>query len=195
MHKLTLGVLFFFNTLFVQAQALLSFNVQVVKGNVRLEFVIRGGFTCQGIRVERATDSINFKSIYEFSGVCGGASSDIKYFYTDNSPISNKTNYYRLDLRAYGLSDVVSVFYVDLGDKNYLLIPNPCAGNCKLFFDNEEKRKLQFFVLDVNGKATTEIFTNENSVDIWKLHLANGVYFFTLSDEKKILSKGKFVVE
>lgn len=194
MKKQFLITLFFFNTIVAYSQALVSFNAQLIKHSVRLEFVIRGGFTCQGIRVERATDSINFSGIYEFSGVCGGSSSDIKYTYTDNSPISNKTNYYRLDLRTYGVSDIVSVYYLDLGDNNYLCIPNPCTTNCKLFFVNEEKRKLQFLVFDVNGNETTRFFTIENSINISQLHLTNGVYFFSLRDEDKIISKGKFMM-
>ncbi len=194
MQKLIFTIFLFFNTAFLYGQALINFNVQLIKDSVRIEFVIRGGFTCTGVRIDRSTDSINFINIYQFAGVCGGTSSDVKYVYTDNNPVVNKTNYYRLDLRAEGLSNIVGVFYRYLGNNDFLIITNPCISNCTLYYYNDEKRKLVVNIFDAAGKKVIDFTTQESTIDFSQFVFSNGVYFFTLTNSNKIIDKGKIVV-
>ena len=74
-----------------------KFTVESINGKAYLNWTIDAGGTCNGIRILRSTDSLIFQEVGLLEGVCGSLSFPTNYTYTDESPLVNKVNYYKLD--------------------------------------------------------------------------------------------------
>src|SRR5437870_3891883 len=89
-----------------KAQTLLPvFEAIQVENRVQLNFTISAGNTCNGIQIFRSPDAVNFIEIGDIQGVCGSSDRSESYFFIDQAPLKNKTNYYRLQLGTLGSSE------------------------------------------------------------------------------------------
>lgn len=158
-----------------------KFYISETEGSVFLSWSIIAGSTCNGIQIFRSTDSTNFSQIGEIYGVCGSVDFEQPYDFTDNNPVKNKVNYYRLELGSQGFSQVVSVEIIDIESNGYQIRPHPANTETKIYFDNNKKQEYQLILYNMNG---IEVFTTTAKEDFFLLNtslLQSGLYLFTIS--------------
>lgn len=165
------------------------------EGKVQMSWVIQSGNTCDGIRVFRSQDGINYEQIGSIPGICGSPYASIAYDFTDTSPLLNQLNYYKLELGNLGFSRVARMFVVDLTQKAYLIIPHPAVGTTKIFIDNPLQKEYELVLRDAGGKIVGTTTTNTSYFELYVNDLTNGMYIFSISNEgeQKIIN-GKLVV-
>jgi hypothetical protein len=161
-----------------------------------LPWAIAEGSTCNGIQISRSTDSVNFTEVGSIPGICGSTSFEQPYNFTDENPVKNKVNYYRLGLGGSGLSEILSVEIIALENSGYQIRPNPITADAKIYFSNNKNQAHQLIIYNLSG---VKIFTTTTKQDFFQINTAviqAGIYVFSISligDTPK--AKGKFVVK
>ena len=174
---------------------LTEFTADFVQGKSVLHWTVRAGNQCEDIEIEHSSDSIHFENIGLYAGICGNTNTDESYTYTHDSPIPNRTNYYRLNLGIYGYSSVQKIQDISLNQKGYLLIANPSSTSLTLFFDNTNRAKHTLFLFDSKGKLVNAVMgITEGSVQIQRQAMENGIYFFSIYDNERKRYSGNFVL-
>lgn len=173
--------------------ALTNFSVQQVDNSISITWTVKAGFSCTDVNVEFSTDSVSFSSIYTYPGVCGATSEDQDYNFVQENPASNKKNFYRMNLGNYGLSQVLSVFYSDLGSAGFAVLPNPIQGTGKIKFNNPTNSEFTFEVFSTKGALVYSQEVNGEEIELNSTLLKNGVYFFRIHNNKNNFN-GRFSV-
>lgn len=179
-----------------QESAILStFNGVESNGKVLLSWQIIAGSTCDGIRIFHSTDSINYTQVGEIVGVCGSFTEPVNYSFTHDTPQLNGRNYYRLQLGASGKSPTVVVSLVDTKATGYQIRPHPVNGPAMLYFDNPNQQPHTLTVYNISGRQAEKYYTTNNAFYIQPEGAANGLYLFTIADDKEIIKlKGKLLI-
>jgi Secretion system C-terminal sorting domain len=195
-HKLLLFFLLTFNSAYSQQDTIFRYiNASQTEDGVLLSFTIRGGITCTGVKVERSSDGISFKEIYEYSGVCGSTSFDESYSFLDTGAVKNHVNYYRLELGSLGIfSTTLSVLYLDFSGDGVVVAPQPCSGECKIWFKNFSNEEFEIVVYNSEGRQSARDITTGNCFDISAKTLAPGVYLFTIQRDSQTKYSGRLLV-
>lgn len=183
-------------TSYSQADSMLNdFTAFVSGSNVVLDWEIGSGNLCNGIKIHRSSDDINWQEIGEIVGQCGSISEPVHYQWTDYSPIPNSINYYKLELGVSGSTSSINIHYVELGSDEYKIAPHPITSVSKIYFSNPSKLEYCFKVIDLAGNIVymeEDIHTDEVEFD--RTGLDPGYYFFTLLYDGDAKYSGKLVV-
>jgi len=172
-----------------------KFSIIESKGNVYLDWQIIAGSTCNGIQIFHSTDNINFKQIGSIDGVCGSSYEPRDYNFTDNNPVKNKNNYYRLELGGSGASHILSVEIIDI-ESGYQIRPNPVSDNAKLYFDNNTGQLFQLGIYNLKGERFFNIETRRDFFDLNTEKIQSGIYFFAIRTEDNLqTAKGRIIVQ
>ena len=184
-------------SLFAQNEGILDkFTGSQVDGRVYLNWVITSGRTCDGTRIFRSTDSLSFTQIGDIQGICGSESSPQPFSFTDENPVKNQTNYYRLELGNIGYSDIVAIIMYDFGNRGYLIKPNPVTDKAEILFTNPKREQHQLTLYDQRGNFISAELSNENYFTFYSSGLSAGVYLFFISNvDKPNIISGKIIVE
>jgi hypothetical protein len=185
------ALLFFLN---VQAQSpLVTYAAASFKDGVLISFTMRGGFSCNGINIERSEDSVSFSVIGDIEGICGSPDFDLSFTYTDRQPLSFRKNFYRLDMKQLGYSPVFSVFYASLNTAEILILPNPCSEKCNLYFENAKREKVVIKLFH-NGKEMLSQITDQDFIAPDMQPFASGIYHCLLQYPDGTLLNRKLVL-
>jgi hypothetical protein len=160
------------------------------KQQVIINYLISAGNACSGYQVQRSADTVNFKPIYDYSGICGELTKAQSITFTDEDPQKNTVNYYRILIPPSDHSKVVSVVYNDISEKGYLISENPISDHLKLISSATSKLK----IYNQTGNVIREIFSNENGLyneDVSSLEA--GMYYFEIEPAIGQKIVGKFV--
>jgi hypothetical protein len=141
---------------------------------VILSFTMKQGFFCNGVDILRSADSIHYQVIGSIEGVCGSSSWDVSYAFTDSMPQLNAKNFYRLDLKQLGLSDVRALHVFDLSDE-ILLYPNPVEETANLILAGDHLTA-EVTVFDPAGRLYMDFKTSQKPISIDFSGLS-GIYF------------------
>ncbi len=163
-----------------QESILSHFGLDVSNGKVLLSWTIKSGSTCNGIDILRSTDSINFIEIGYIPGVCGDISSPKSYTFTDQNPVDNAINYYKIDLGGQEKSQVLGIEVIAVAENDYLLRPNPVADYAELRFSNSNQHSIVFTLYDLNGAVIHQEESISELIKIDATIIRNGMYHFTL---------------
>jgi len=178
-----------------QTTILSSFDVFYRDGVVYLDWVISAGNTCNGTKIFRSTNGINFTEIGSIEGICGNPNSPQPFSFVDEDPVENLTNYYRLEMGATGFSEIESVEIIPLNN-GYQVRPNPARDFVKIYFENSDLIEHTLYLYDVNGTFIRSYTTGNAYFDLNVLEFAAGLYLFTISDpDREIIVKGKLMVQ
>jgi hypothetical protein len=192
------GMVCFLTSIAAHAQesAILStFNGVESNGKVLLSWQIIAGSTCDGIRIFHSTDSINYTQVGEIIGVCGSFTEPVNYSFTHDMPHQNGRNYYRLQLGTLGKSPTVVVSLVDTKSAGYQIRPHPVNGAAMLYFENPNQQPHTLTVYNISGRQVEKYYTSTNAFYIQPEGAANGLYLFTIADNKEnIKLKGKLLI-
>jgi hypothetical protein len=154
------------------------------------------GAICNGISIDRSSDSINFTEIGRIPGICGDPDYQFPFRFVDSFPVLNKTNYYRLFLAQFGYSDVRSVYvkYVESG--KVLVKYNTASAYISLEFNNLKSDNYTLMIYDQSGRL---VFSQPNIVNDKVLinysHFLNGIYFFHLTNRFATNYSGKIFLQ
>lgn len=157
-----------------------SFSAVAFEGKVVLHWTMIAGNTCNGIQIYRSQDSTSFARIGLIPGICGSEQQDETFLFTDSFPILNQRNFYYLELGAYGISQIVSVFTPDFSNDDYVIIPHPLIDRGTLRFHNEDASLRQLQVLNMQGQLIYTAASAENYFDLDTHNWAPGVYVFRI---------------
>jgi hypothetical protein len=191
-----ISTLFFIKAL--NAQRIISFNLLTTPNSVTIKFTLSPGPDCGGYEVFRSNDSLNFISVCDYSGICGVSSRSEEYSCTDNSPVLNQTNLYRIILNNLERSEIKGVYVAEPPNSNIVVYPNPVVNlstPLTLKLVNEANTRLFGFLYDQYGRALRklDIITDPHVVSIDIATLANGLYFVRLSNGSREYS-AKFII-
>ena len=98
------------NSLAQQNSILGSFYLFESNAKIYLNWSIVSGSTCNGIKIFRSIDSLNFYEIGKIEGICGNISAEQFYNFIDENPVKNKINFYKLELGNSGSLSVTHPF-------------------------------------------------------------------------------------
>lgn len=190
-----LVVFCFYTPIFAQHTILDRLNITESQGKVYINCVISEGNTCNGIVIYRSVDSLNFEVIGKIYGVCGSLNTPTGYYYTDETPVKNKTNYYKLELGGQGFTDVVSVLIIDTEISDFLIKPNPANITAKVFFNNDKNQETELNLYNQIGQIVLKDKASTNNFKLDVSNLPSGLYLIELKQENlRYKSIGKLMI-
>lgn len=169
------------------------FNVNLVSNKVFLNWEIQGGNQCNGINIFRSSDGLNFENIGDIQGVCGGGSTPESYSFTDNSPLNNSYNYYRIELGNQGFSSTDSVLYVSLNEHGYNILRDVDTKLITVKVNNSSSKELMLELYNINGQKLRNINSYDGEffqIDLNSLN--SGIYIFRIFGDS-VEIKGEFL--
>lgn len=184
--KKGLSILFVFIATMVSSQTILDdFALDLNQGKVLLAWTIKSGSVCNGIQIYRSTieDSLNFELIEDIQGVCGDLSSPVAYTFTDENPVQNQVNYYKLLLGGQEFSEVLGIEVLLIPSNSYLLKPHPIVSSSSLYFYNSNNNDVELKVFDDFGSVVYKNQTNSNRFILDSSMISSGLYYFTLENK------------
>lgn len=180
---LTVALLMF--PMLASAQNFLGdFTLAHFDGKVQLQWAIRQGNTCDGVRVYRSADSISFTEIGRIEGVCGSPYSTVTYNFTDTLPIVNTRSFYRLELGNLGFSAVLSILVNDFSRQRFRIEPHPVVDVGRIYFDNPSQTWHSLQVFDIAGQLLLTQSTRISPFVVPAQNMKAGPKFFLIADEK-----------
>lgn len=189
-----IALLFLSQTLIAQNESVVGyFTSTELNGKVLLTWNIKQGNTCNGVKVEHSTDSLNFTEIGSIEGVCGSNTANTPYEFTHQDPAENAVNYYRLLMGGVGYSWVISEKVIAIDEPGYTLAPNPVTTKSVLYFENGNSKAFDFNVFNAKGSRVYSGVISSEEIQIGSLGLHSGMHYFELSDGSTTI-RGKFLV-
>ena len=156
---------------------LTSFNAHTNNKQVDLNWQTATEINNKGFEIQRSQDGINWDKI-GFVNAAPNSSQEKNYNFIDANPPSGKI-FYRLlqldiDNRA-TYSSIVSVKFLQSGF--FYITNNPGNGLYKLYIEHTGNEKINFSVIDVNGrKIMSKIYSSimDQTIDI--TNYSSGIY-------------------
>jgi hypothetical protein len=162
---------------------------------ILLNWTIKAGSTCNGIDVQRSNGVGEFEEVGQITGVCGNLSSASHYTFTDQLPIKNAVNHYRLKLGGSQISEAIFIEFIYVDENKYILKYDATNKEIRLFFINNSNTLTRLKVYNSQGIFVNEIETNSNLFFLNGEMYSNGLYYFSIfSDIKEASINGSFFV-
>lgn len=181
--------------MFSQTVTLSSFKILTDDKKVYLDWVLASGSTCNGMKIFRSLDTINFVEIGDIAGVCGSSSAPVSYDFTDEAPLINQTMYYKIRLGFSQFSETKTIYLKSNLGMNTLVKPNPTKGEVEVEFTNNTNSSFNFKLFSSNG---TLVYSQEdikgNSIKLNVSTFAVGQYSFLLINTDGDKYDGKIVL-
>lgn len=180
------------------AQRIAGLNLVASEAFVGVRFTITKGSSCNGYSIYHSLDSVNFKVIYDYAGVCGSSASDDQKSYTHTSPTPNRVNYYKVDLWPVETSRIVGILIPAETESGILLYPNPISGKndqLTLKLPGASSPNIGGLICDQFGKTLQplNLQVQNNQTSFETAHLQSGVYTVKLMDGQQTYVS-KFVI-
>lgn len=172
-----------------------TFSATETNGQVYLNWIIASGNTCDGVRVYRSADGIEYNQIGDIGGICGSPYSAVSYEFWDTMPLLNTLSYYKLELGNLGFSHTEELTVYDFSKQGYQLIPHPFRGGGVIAFNNPASETWKLLIFTLDGRLAWEAEHNGRTFSIPAGKLKTGTYVFQLvsQHQNKKLS-GKLLV-
>lgn len=197
LQKIIISIVLIFSSILSNAQKINLANFYLTQNDkeVLLSWTIDAGPTCNGITVWHSVDSINYTEVGNIAGVCGSTSSSIPYNFKHDSPVINKTNYYKLRLGYTQFSEVRFSYLEFIEHGKIIIKPNPSTDNVSIAFNND---KNETFSLTIINSAGLKVFEShgikENSIALNTSTFDNGNYYVLLMDSGGRVIKEKLLI-
>ncbi len=172
-----------------------DFDIDQSDGKVLLAWTIKSGSVCNGMQIFRSKDSVDFVLIEDIQGVCGDLSSSVSYTYTDQTPILNNYNYYKINFGGLEDSNILGIEVINILSNSYLLKPNPVTGASDLYFENDNQSEVVLKVFDDFGDVIYLEETQANKFTLDSTSFSSGMYYFSLENKTtRNVINGKAVI-
>ncbi|MBS3915602.1 MAG: T9SS type A sorting domain-containing protein [Bacteroidetes bacterium] len=171
-----------------------NYRVSQHRGTVILSWTITTGNVCDGVEIERSSDSIHFSIIGSIPGVCGSPSEPRNYTYTDTAKNLRGKHYYRLNLRSLGLTESISIYIPSKSEGWVTLYPNPAHDAIWLRLNEESYRdSVTLAIYSIHsGESFKMRLYLANEIRI-TMHPKPGIYFYTVKSDLGISSSGMLI--
>lgn len=170
---------------FAQAHPILeSFTAIQIDDEVRLDFGIKGGSSCQGVTLERSLNGADYEVVDLIPGVCGGSEFTEYYAVYDSAPASNQLSYYRLELGQQGRTTPLTFRYIPLIN-GINIYPNPSRTGQEVRISNPFRLSFTLLVFSPSGEEILRI--PSQNLDTFVLdtsELGRGIYTVKLYGEE-----------
>lgn len=188
------------------SQRIYNFNVSLVTSQnqstasqVLVRFSLRAGQTCPGYEILHSTDSVNYIPVYSYVGICGDQNVDESYSYLHGGPTYNMTNFYKVNIPGYEMSQPQRIYVGAQGPQSSLLIfPNPVFTESQigLKFINYGGGFLEGHIYNQHGVKLKPLLLDVKAdrADVPISDLNDGLYIIWLTDGT-ILFRNKFIVK
>jgi hypothetical protein len=191
-------ILFLFAIFSIPAQTsrISYFNPIILGNDIRLDFTISKGITCNEYQVLKSYDSTNFNILYDYSGVCGNTNSDQSFSYTDAGVQKNTYLYYKILIPPFDYSKMVRMFVDQKNTKKNLLYtyPQPVVDLVTIYLENENYDDYTLRIMDCNGTMRRELKLNAYKYITTNVSdLEHGLYCILLIDSGGNFSRGKII--
>lgn len=191
-------LLLILSTVTVRSQShtiLQNFSISQVDNEVYLSWVISQGETCNGTKILRSTDSLNFSQIGEIAGICGSPDFAQPFDFVDENPVKNKINFYKLELGNTGFSEVLAIEVINFPGNRALVLPNPSTETATIKYKNADKLLHTLRLYSITGAQILRLEGRENTFTLDTSRLESGTYIFTISEGDNVSNAGgKLVV-
>lgn len=170
-----------------------SFELAVQEGRVLVQWVMKGGSTCDGSAVERSIDGVSFDVVHRIDGLCGDPSVAVPFSFADEDPPELSTLHYRIELGSEGRSSVKSVRFEQLTRSEQRFFPSPTRGEATLLLNVPQGEAVELRVIDAGGRVVMErdgLTGNRHALDLHDL--GAGVYSYVAVTDGRRFS-GRFV--
>ena len=195
--KSILLILFFAVTTSASAQSLFKDLTVVQFGDSMLiNWTLTAGSTCFDMHLKRAGQDTEFEDIFTVGGVCGGAS-DQYYDYVDNQNLVSGTTYQYFVSASNGIytSETVEILYVNAGDMQLFVYPNPTQTAIQVTVDNSFTPSFFVELFSVDGKLLQQTKEVNNLFTINTIHLLPSSYLLKITTEDGDVLAQQFIVQ
>lgn len=162
-------------------------------GKVYMSITISAGFSCNGIGILRSSDNVNFVQIGMIQGICGSPNSPSFYEFTDEKPLKNTFNYYKLVLGNIGENTPKSILIFDTRGQKFALLENPVNGKLKIVKskeDGSEEATILFYNAEGRLLQKGKIINEYHEENVTHLH---GLHYLIIFQKNEIaFSKSVF---
>lgn len=160
---------------------------------VHIECTIRAGNTCNGLRIMRSKDGINFNQIGAVTGICGDERVSVRYDIIDEKPFLNAINYYQVEPGGFDVSETVNIYVSDLKGKTILLFPNPATQSLQILVQPENVPNHTIQISNMNGISMFRSNLLNSKTDLDINHFIPGNYIVQIYDsEQRLVSNSRF---
>lgn len=81
------------------------------------------------------------------------------------------------------------------GNETINLFPNPSNDFINIDIENSSNKTFQLIIINIFGNTITDIpFKNSQTIDLRKYKMSNGIYFYFIFSNNKLLKKGKIFI-
>lgn len=178
----------------INGQIVSEFSLSKKNGFVLLDWVIQLGYLCDGINIERSTDSVNFIEIGNIYGVCGSLNAPVKYQFIDTSIENSGKYHYRLNMFTLGYSPSKSIVFAGKENPLFFVFPNP--ANERIVFkmkDQSFNEEIKFECFSVSGDIifsdTLSLYDNK-IMDVSKIKES---FYYRVTTKNGIIQVGKIL--
>lgn len=170
-----------------------AFELTELEGNIRIDWTMQAGTTCNGTEVERSTDGASFAKVHRIDGICGSGTEPVPYTWLDEAPPEFTTLYYRVKLGINGYSSVKSVIFDQLTISDERFFPSPMADEATLILNVSSSATIDLLVYDATGRVVLQrTGVPGPSVPVSLVGHSSGVFAFRAESEGRVFT-GSFV--
>ncbi|MEZ5015873.1 MAG: T9SS type A sorting domain-containing protein [Flavipsychrobacter sp.] len=178
----------------VSAQDIVLRNFDVFSDgtHVQVKWTIEKGSICNGTKIYRSENGIDYKEIGFIDGICGSSTEPVGYEFTDTNPIANKKSYYKLRLGLIQFTSAREMFFLD-ASAAYTLFPNPSKYTANILY-NSNGQKHDFQLFDLSGRRVVNLDgVSGNEIKLHRGALPAGLYLLVLQSAQGQTTTGKLL--
>lgn len=164
--------------------------------SILVNWTLIGGSTCFDMHLKRAGQDTEFEDVFTVGGVCGGAS-DQYYDFIDNQNLISGTTYQYFVSASNGVyeSETVEILYVNAGDVQLFVYPNPTQTEIQVTVDNKFTPSFFVELYTLEGKLLQQTKEVNNLFSINTLHLSPSNYLLKITTEDGDVLAQQFIVQ
>lgn len=173
-----------------------KFDLIQADKEVLLFWTIDSGSTCNAMTIMRSLDGLDYKEIGYIGGVCGNSSSPTPYNFTDENPLLNTVNFYKLQLGYGQFTEVksIKVQYIESG--KLFVYPNPTIVNTIIEFNNNNSRRYSVIITSSFGNVVfVKDEITESQILLNTFGWSTGAYYIILFDNSGSILKEKLIIK
>lgn len=187
-----LVLLFFSQETLAQNQILDFFDLEEVSNGIQVRWAISGGEQCNGVRVLRSQDQVNFTEIGGIDGICGGNELPTPYQFKDSILPTNTPLYYYLKLGNQGVSDTLAAIFYNPAEE-VLIYPHPIQKQSRMVLPKNLDYPIRIRIYNTRGQLVAEVKI-QRELFFRDLNLPTGQFYFELEGNSGFSKKGTFSV-
>lgn len=129
-----------------------SFDIENKGKYIKASCVIKSGNTCNGIKLYRSTDTINFSIIGIIPGICGFDDNESYYEFNDTLPVVNDTAYYKMEFGGSGFTETIAIEFLNLNNQSIQIWPNPINDISRIVTLNKDFKDFEYEIFSMSGE-------------------------------------------